>query len=447
MIAALLLALAPQDPYDVHLRNVHLERHQALLAAWEVAAEPRRALVRDAFRARRSRGVPAVYQVSAQHLTELTRVLEGAADAINELSWEQRFACSLDLHVLPGAFTAGAGGRGDEVIVRVLPAMTRLFEPLPEEVLLRLVWVGPDGQEIPARQEPVHRHAFRMPGFEMYLRAPGSSPGRWHLVPEVEREGRIGRGFPVPVDCVRDLFGRADRRLAAPAEDPSHAAAHEALTRRLHGGFRNRMAPPIGALLDGALLPPLLSEGAEWAGAETLRLDAGPQQPRELVLVVAPALEEPDWVFAGAALEAWVDLAVGRHAWVFTTALPIRDPTGADVLGVLEGLRAALPDVPLTLVVRGPSVGRLSLALLGKRGALPFDRVVVNTVLPESAAPQRQFEAPTLLVAPLSEDAPLERVPGDGPPLHWLKRADPPLVVAPALGAHVRGWLDALDSL
>ena len=132
MIAALLLALAPQDPYDVHLRNVHLERRQAFLGAWEAAAEPRRELVREAFRARRSQGVPAVYQVSAQHLTEYTRVLEGAVDAAHELSWEQRFACSLDLHVLPGAFTAGASGRGDEVIVRVLPAMSRLFEPLPD---------------------------------------------------------------------------------------------------------------------------------------------------------------------------------------------------------------------------------------------------------------------------------------------------------------------------
>ena len=207
------------------------------------------------------------------------------------------------------------------------------------------------------------------------------------------------------------------------------------------------MSPPIDALLDGALLPPLLAEAAPWAGDETLRLDAGPQQPRELVLVVAPALEEPDWIVAGDALQAWVDLAVQRRAWVFTTALPIRDPADADVLGVLAGLREAFPDLPLTLVVRGPSVGRLSLAMMGMKDALPFDRVVVNTVLPASAKPQRQFAVPTLLVAPLSEDGPLEVVPGDGPPLHWLRRADPPLVVAPALGAHVRAWLDALDPL
>lgn len=447
MIAALLLALAPQDPYDVHLRNVHLERREAFLAAWEAAPEPRRALVREAFRTRRTQGVPAVYQVSAQYLTEQSRVLAGAADAAHELSWEERFACSLDLHVLPGAFTAGAAGRGDEVIVRVLPAMSRLFAPLPEELLLRLVWVGPDGQEIPARQEPVHRLAFRMPGFEMYLRAPGSAPGRWYLVPEIEHEGRTGRGFPVPVDCLRDLFGRANRRLGSTPTDPHDAAACEALTRRLHRGFRDGMAPSVGELLDGALLPPLLGEAAAWAGGETLRLDAGPQQPREVVLVVAPALEEPDWVFAGEALGAWVDLAVERRAWVFSTALPIRDPAGADVLGVLEGLRVAFPDLPLTLVVRGPSVGRLSLAVLGRKDSLPFDRVVVNTVLPASAEAQRQFEVPTLLVGPLSEDAPLQRVPCEGPSLHWLRRADPPLVVAPDLALHVRAWLDALEPL
>jgi hypothetical protein len=448
MFAALILALAVQDdPYGAHLRNVYLERREAFLTAWEGADEPRRALVREVFQSRRNQGVPALYQLSAQLLTELVRVLDGEVSAVHELSWADRFACTLDLLVLPGAFSASEGGRGDEIIVRVLPAMTRLFEPLPEEVLLRLVWIGPDGQEIPARQEPVHRAAFRMPGFEMYLRAPSSKPGRWWLAPEIEHEGVTGRGFPVPVDCVRDLFGRADRLETTVPTDPHAAAAQAALWRHLRHGVRDGMAPPIDDLLDGALLPPLLGLDAGWAGAETLRLRAGPQEPREIVLVVAPALEDADWVFTGTTLEGWIELAVSRRARVYVTALPIQDGRGVDVLGVLAGLRILYPDLPLTLVVRGPSVGRLALARMGKSEPVPFDRVVVHTVLSPKAKPRCQFDVPTLLLTPLAETRPLTRVPDDGPPLFWRQLLDPPLVIDQRLAKEIEAWLETLDEL
>lgn len=448
MIAALILAAAAQDgPYDAHLRNLYLERRQAFLAAWESAEEPRRELVRETFHARRTQGVPAVYQLPAQLMTELGRVLDGDVQAARDLSWEDRFAIALDLLVLPGAFTAGEGGRGDEIIVRVLPAMTRSFEPLPEQVLLRLVWVGPQGQEIPARQEPVHRAAFRMPGFEMYLRAPASMPGSWSLVPEIELEGRTGRGHPVPVDCVRDLFGRADQLAGSPPGDPYEAAAHEALRRHLHHGIRDGMAPPIEGLLDGALLPPLLSLDLDWGAGATLCLDVGPGQPREVVLLVMPTLEEPDWAFAGSAADTWIHLAAERRARVYTSSLPIRDPSGPDILGVLAGLRSTHPGLPLTLVVRGSSVGRLSLACAGRSEGVLFDRVVVHTVISPQATPRRQFEVPTLVLTPLAEPAPLLRLAGAGPALFRHSLADPPLVVDQSLGLIVEQWLQALDSL
>lgn len=446
MIAALILAAAAQEgPYDAHLRNVYLERRQAFLSAWESAEEPRRELVRETFRARRAQGVPAVYQLPAQLMTELGRVLDGDVLTTRDLSWEDRFAIALDLLVLPGAFTAGEGGRGDEIIVRVLPAMTRSFEPLPEQVLLRLIWVGPGGQEIPARQEPVHRAAFRMPGFEMYLRAPASMPGSWSLVAEIELEGRTGRGHPVPVDCVRDLFGRADRLAGGPPGDPYEAAAHEALRRHLQRGIRDGMAPSIEELLSGALLPPLFSLDQDWGGGATLCLDAGPSEPREVVLLAVPPLEEPDWVFSGGAADTWIHLAAERRARVYTSSLPIKDSGGPDILGALAGLRSVHPGLPLTLVVRGSAVGRLALARLGKSDAVPFDRVVVHTVISPLVTPRRQFEVPTLVLTPLAEPAPLMRLAGDGPALFRRSLADPPLVVDRSLGSIVEQWLRTLD--
>ena len=55
MLTALLLSLVPQDlaALDAHLRNVHLERREAFLEAWEAADEPRRDLVRAQFQTRR----------------------------------------------------------------------------------------------------------------------------------------------------------------------------------------------------------------------------------------------------------------------------------------------------------------------------------------------------------------------------------------------------------
>ncbi len=448
MILPLLLVLwsglCPQGtPFEAHLRNVHLERRETFLDAWDAADPERREMIREVFRRRRAQGLPAVFQVSAQKLTELTRVLRGEVNSTEELSWATRFACSLDLLVLPGAFSSGGGG--EEMIVRVLPAMTRLFEPLPDEVVLRLIWVGPEGQEIPARREPIGRGALRLPGFEMYLRAPASRPGRWWLVPEVEHDGEVGRGALVQVDCVNDLFARAERLEAAGPADPFEAAAHRALDEHLNHGLRDRMAPPIDALLDGELLPPLLELSDSWAGGESLFLDAGPKEPREIVLVVAPALEDPDWVFAGEALEGWIELAVQRRARVYATALPISDPKGEDVLGLLAGLHARYPDLPLTLVLRGPAVGRLVLAHPGSQGALPFDRVVVDTVLSPRARIRRQFDAATLVLTPLAEEAPLVRL-GDGdPPLYRRALADPPLVIDRRLGQLVGEWLAALD--
>lgn len=445
--AALLLSLVPQhdELLDAQLRNVHLERREAFLAAWDQASEARRAFVRDAFQARRSRGVPSVYQVSAQFLTEQQLVLDGLVDAAADLSWETRMACSLDLLVLPGAFPAGDGGRANEVIVRVLPATTSMLYPLPEEIDLRLVWVGPQGQEIPARKEPIHKTAFRMPGFEMYLRAPASKPGRWYLVPEVERAGQVGRGQPVPVDCVLDLLGRFDRLNGTLGLDEVQIAARSSLERHLRHGVRDRMAPNTGQLLDGALLAPLATVGDDWAGGRTLRLNLGPAEPKEIVLVVGPRLEDPDWVFCQQAGEAWAAFANKRDAWIFSTVLPMRDPRGADVIGLLNGLRGEFPELPITLLVRGSEVGRLALTGRNQAGPPPFTRVVLNTVISKNATPQRAFDVPTLLLTPLSDANTLEPILTDGASFHWMKLVDPPLVVDRELAHRLDRWLTTLE--
>jgi len=444
---SLLLALTPlQDPalLELHVRNAFLERRLAFEAAWDRASEEGRERVRALFRERlKNAGVPAAHQVSSQFLTDLPALLDGRVDNLGKLGMAQRLANSLDILVLPGAFGAGSSGRGDEIIVRVLPLTTTVLRGLPETVDLRLVWLGPEGEEISARSEPVHRAAFAMPGFEMYLRAPSSPPAVWRMVPQVEVGEVHARGFPVPVDCVKDLFPRFDRLAGDPQAEGS--ARLVALERKLFYGVRDRLTPSISALLDGEALTAPAPVAEEWGGGETVALPLPAESLRELVLVVAPHLEDAAWSLAGDGGEAWRDYADRRGAWIVATSHPVRNPGGADVLGVLAGLRAAHPDLPSTLVIGGSNVARLSLALRAAKGPPPVDRLLLHVVLRGDGGPRRLFELPTLLVEPLDEPAPREVVPGEGAHLSWVRLADPPLLTGRVLAGELGAWLDARE--
>ena len=436
---------------DAHLRNLYVERRLALEVAWEGASEEDRERVRASARANRTGGQPALYSASAQVLTDARALLAGDEKSVSELSLQSRVACSLDLMVLPGAFGAVDRDRGDALIVRVLPAYTRLYRrALPEQVQLTLIWVSPDGQETRARSEPVHRDALVLPGFEMYFHAPPSKPGTWTLIPEVEWEGVSGRGVPVPVQGVRALFDRYDRLASRGASTESERGVLASLDRILMHGGRDAGDPSVEALLNGTSPRRVQRSVHPWAGEGTCyQFDpAGDTPARGIVVAVSPVLHEVGWALVGDEGRGWRELAQAHAQRVILTELPLSHSAGPDVLELLARLREEEPDLPLTLVLHGSGLGRLQLALMRTKGRPPFERLVVDSVL--WGAPVRPLvDVPMLFVSPLEEKAAgLRRsgVPsGNGEPqssLHEVRSIDLPVICAARLPGWIGQWLE-----
>jgi len=450
-----ILTAAPQDPEQLehHLRNVFLERRLALEEAWEDAPEDRREAVRGLFKDISRMGVLAVYAGSAAVFTEARCLLASSVDRVADLPLAQRIAASLDLVVLPGAFSAGEGG--EEVIARVLPAHTETLRALiPKQVEISLVWTGPDGVEVRARTEPVHSAALAMPGFEMYFRTPPSKPGLWSLVPEVrirDASGEhVGRGVGVPVYCVANLFDRYDRLRGVEPEGEPALAARKALERTLLTGLRDATLPPIPELLsaaegEGLFRPRPVLEA--WGGGRTFSLATPDGEVRAEIVIVTPALQDPEWSLIGLQADAWRAFAERRKVRIWVTGLPVNGRGAPDLFALLAARRAEIQGVPLTLVVRAPAFTRLQMALLQRPDeAPPFDRLVLDTVLLGQRAPRRMVPVPTLVFEPLEKDASIESIPQEsGPSLYHQLRADPPQLAERDLPDAVARWWDLLD--
>ncbi len=463
LVALGLLALAapcfgasPQEnPYqDAHLRNLYVERRLGLERAWAEAGEADRERVRASARANRTGGQPALYAASAQVLTDARFMLAGDEEAVSELSIQSRVACSLDLMVLPGAFSAVDRDRGDALIVRVLPAYTRLYQrALPEQIQLTMIWVSPDGQETRARSEPVHRDALVLPGFEMYFHAPPSKPGTWSLIPEVEWAGVKGRGVPVSVEGVRALFDRYDRLVSQAGSNESQRAILTCLERILLHGGRDAGDPSIEGLLQGETPARAQRSVHSWAGKGTcFQLDPAEGTPAKgVVVVVSPVLHEAGWALVGDEGKGWLELAAAGAQRIVLTELSPSQSSGPDVFDLLARLRREHPDLPLTLVLHGSGLGRLQLSLMRSDGPPPFDRLVVDSVL--WGAPVRPMVAvPMLFVSPLEEKAVgLRRssVPVNNatPPasVYEIRSNDLPVISGARLPGWIGQWLELVD--
>ncbi len=452
-LSVLTAATQDREQIERHLRNVFLERRLALEEAWEVAPEERREAVRGLFRDLSRMGVPAVYTNSAAVLTDARALLASSVARVADLPLEQRIAASLDVVVLPGAFSAGNGG--EEVIARVLPVHTEtLKKRIPREVEISLVWIAPDGSEVRARTEPVHRAALVMPGFEMYFRTPPSKPGRWQLVPEVrirDASGeRVGRGVGVPVYCVANLFDRFDRLAGVEPAGESAVAAREALERALLTGLRDATVPTIPELLsaaegDGLSLARPVREA--WGAGQTYRLASCEGEARGEMVIIAPVLEDPEWSLVGPQVARWRALAEEMQVRIWVTGVPIEGRGRPDLFSLLAARRAEVPDLPLTLVLRAPAFSRLQPALLRRQGEpLPFDRLVLSTVLLGQRPPKRLVSVPTLVFEPLERDGELTDIPQEsGPSLHLVLRADPPRLAERDLPRAIAEWMSLLD--
>ena len=208
----------------VHRANRRAEREDDFFRAWSHAAEVDRERTARTLAELRSQGAPAEWRPDLGSLGVATWTLGGGDPELllgeNPAASLGVQALSVDLVVRPGAFRSTAPGeRPENLVVRVWP-LFELSEAL--DVTGRLIWIGPDGRESLAREEPIRASAFAEGGFDMYVRAPRSAPGIWQLVLELEpdlselegglRAAPVGlalvgvvRSTPVPVPCIADL--------------------------------------------------------------------------------------------------------------------------------------------------------------------------------------------------------------------------------------------------
>ncbi|MCB9913762.1 MAG: hypothetical protein H6828_01275 [Planctomycetes bacterium] len=204
-----------------HLEAVRAERVAELRAAYAEAAPERRSAAEAALLAGVDPGRPALRPPDFDALARARRALLGEAapaPALDEL------AESLDLRVVPGCFAARAEGRGEATTV----AVTQLWRAPGRDADVTLWWTRGEERER-ARSEPVAAASFAA-GFEMYVRPPVSTPGRWALVAELRAGDASAWSRPVAVECVDDLAAlRA--RVAADASLGAGAAGRAFATR------------------------------------------------------------------------------------------------------------------------------------------------------------------------------------------------------------------------
>jgi len=432
---------APQEPplafAAVHARCVRSERLaqlQDVLADFD--REVRERACAD-LAAQQPPGAGLAAGVPLQQLARLTRELQGAP-------WTavQDFADSLDLSLTPGAFAAREDGPGEPTTVRVHALWAA---PEARDFTMTLSWVSPAGERVVARTEPVERAAVRGGGFEMYVHPPAAPPGTWSLEPCIEREDGSACGVAVPVDCVRDLAARFAAAVATrPATtDPGYPLLRAA-DRLLRYGARESVTLRGGDLLRAfedsagfdAARPRLALNAAEddcWAW-----MSPPPEEPRRTVCLLVSAREAADGLFAGELGRRWTAFAREHVAVLFATALP-PDPSAGSTRELLDRIAAAGTamagtELPLVVVARGETAGRLQVALGGADG-YPFDALVVSAVL-RTPKPETLFPGvPRLVLSPGAvEDTAAEFFVGPGARLALFDDLDLP--------ARVGAWLE-----
>ena len=391
-----------------HAQVLFAERAAAFFAAFDAAEPARREAAAEYLAGARSERAPAGAWPVLDDVAAATRRLAGAGD--DALA---RFADTLDLQVVPGAFAPAREGRGEALTVRVYRAGK--VEP-DGDLRLSLHWIAPDGAETRARTEPIGARAFATPGFQMYVRAPLSEPGVWRLVPEVERDGRTARGVGVEVACV---------------------AALEARVAALRGPCRER----LGALLELGMRPlaaegleALLARCEEGADAATPGFVPAGAAPRTVLAFLALPGEAPGGFLLGPVGARWRELA--RRAALALVALP-PEPDGAALDAALADLGIAERPERVVLVARGVAATTLAL----QPAATELADAFVETG-PFGAPPASLAGAPTLIVrdaeagaAPAAPARDVTTVPG----------ARTSFLSEPLLPARVEAWLSSPD--
>lgn len=385
---------------DLHLYNLRVEWEERFFRAWQAADAERKAELAELFAGMRTASMPADMAPLWGTLAVANAIADGRSR--DELLVDTPAAVlalqalALDLRVEPGAFPANTA---DDPEPRLTVHVAPIFElSQARHALVRLVWSGPDGAEVVAREEQVDASYFLGDGFEMFVRAPRSEPGLWHLVlelegldPSLETPDAVERGARVPVPCVAELTSDF------PPADLLAKSGHRVL-----GGLETFASEWITA----------------WAHGDTL---GEPQRARRRGALVLAAQDGlwPAPLFAGVRGEAWrralVQAGFAADAFEFYGALPGGqvDAQGALVPSVdsVHRVLERLPtDEPRVLVLRGDAVFLNQLEVIGV-GPQAVDAVVI--VAHQWRPPASHPDVPTLVLTPSAETATTLRALGD----------------------------------
>jgi hypothetical protein len=449
-------AITTQTDTETHKRVVLAERVANFMTEYSAAAADARKRADTVIEKARPVGAGVTwypgFDVFAHALRELRRAPDAPAVASRATRDEfDEIAAALDLIVVPGVFAPRDSGPGDALTVRV-----RTLYPAfaTKDFVCTLEWIGPDGKAQLARREPIEAAVLRENGFEMFIHAPLSKPGWWTLRGKIGREGDAtpeGLTAPTAIQCVDDFDARFKAAGEhAVADQPGRTRLLHALDLlRLHGLRSSACIGPESALFSAESWspagPPI---GApvpiEIAFTDGMTVDhwawwiRPPAETARTILLLAPAAEAPDAVFAGALGAEWMRVARQHDAELYSTHLPL-DATLMETL--LASVRTRAKG-ELLVVARGDAFGRLQAALYAKHQAPPFDAIVISSYIigqdPSSVLPG----VTRLLVAPGDPKTSTDKTGT----LTWIEGSWLPLLNEPRLPHLVDEWLTARDS-
>lgn len=439
LLAALTFQEAPPGAGELrslelwHEESVWNERLVELVEDFEGASAEARQRVLDAISTPRGARPRPGRRPEIEDLARLHRILEGADSDALDRDLPQRFADTIDLRIVPGAFPEVDEGRG-----RALEVWVRSLWHVPWRARLQvhLDWISPDGSRERVRSEPFGTESFAGRGFPMFIRSPLGPAGTWRLLPVLEVDGRFVEGRPAPVQAVEDLDFRMT--LVDP-EPPTWDEGHPPLRHLVHYGVRSASGASVSTWLEHrAGFPverPFFAPTAAFdARLRPFALLSNGEESDRYVVQLTPEQERS---------ETLDPLSLGHFSATFAEAgiaclsLELRRDLRQPLYEALGTLRAR--EKRVVLLARGDAVTTLHLIAGG--GELEVDGLVlVSPVAPGPALP----DVPTLWLrtsaAEGSQPPRLERT------AELVLRSDPrpDWLLTPELPALVSAWVAGL---
>lgn len=449
-------AIATQTDTEAHKRVVLGERVAGFLEEYAAASPELRKRADDAIEKSRPTGAGLSWYPGADAFARAVREMHRPAREVdpgveNVHSELDTIAAAFDLRVVPSCFAPRTEGIGDALTVSVRTLYSAFAT---KDFTCALEWVGPDGQVQPARRETIEAAVLRENGFTMYIRSPVSQPARWTLRARVARaddSSYEGVSPGVELSCIRDFAPRvaavAERKLEG---QPGRERLLRSLDLLQQHGLRSNACidaeralaaaeqwtadgPPVGVPvpLEIVFTDSMTVEHWMWWVRPA-------KECARTIVLLAPAAEAPDAVLAGEVGASWMRLARDNDAELYASHVPL-DPTL--VMGLLGKIRERAKG-ELIVVGRGDAFGRMQAALYQKRQSMPFDAIVISTVIQGQDPGSVMPGITRLLVAP---GDPATAADKSGT-LTWVEGSWLPLLNEPRLPKLTADWLASRDA-